>query len=134
MRQKVHGVPLVDADVVQLGLAVDLARDVDAIGLELSLELVEELHVAPLVVDDWNWTVIYVRLQQEWQVEALGLDLVVVAQGRDVQLNLHKLRLLNVALHSIVPILDGSDILLVEEVVDCLAVVVFDLVLQLDYW
>ena len=64
LRNETHGVPFIDANIVELHLLVDLARDIDPIRLQFSHKFIKELHVGSLIVHNWYWTIFSIRLDE----------------------------------------------------------------------
>lgn len=60
LRSKVLNVSVVSIDRVRLSSLDDFARDVNSVALELSNKLIEELHMRPLKMEDWDWGVLSV--------------------------------------------------------------------------
>ena len=73
-------------------------------------------------------------LKEKRQVQTLMLTLVDSAERRYVQMQLYVLGLGHERFDPIEPILQSLDVLLVEEVVDCLSIVVVHKILNLNNW
>lgn len=63
LRNEIHRVSLVLPDIVQLRLFINFGRYVDPIGLEFSHEVIEELHMRPLVVHKRYRAILGIALQ-----------------------------------------------------------------------
>ena len=113
---------------------VNFFRDVNSVALEFLHQLVKEDHVRSLVVNKRDRAVFSIVLEEKRQVQTLMLTLVDSAERRYVQMQLYVLGLGHERFDPIEPILQSLDVLLVEEVVDCLSIVVVHKILNLNNW